>query len=83
VAWSRSATGLAVGTYVDTLTVTALGIPLPVVLYDSVYWTGLLDWLRGTMLAERFIAETDLDSLIVSDDPDEVVSLMLRSREPA
>ena len=66
-------------TLVQTKKVTSF----PVVLYDSVYWTGLLDWLRGTMLAERFIAETDLDSLIVSDDPDEVVSLMLRSREPA
>jgi uncharacterized protein (TIGR00730 family) len=65
-------------TLVQTKKVTSF----PVVLYDRSYWTGLLDWLRGTMLAERFIAEPDLDSLIVSDDPDEVVSLMLRSREP-
>ena len=66
-------------TLVQTKKVTSF----PVVLYDSAYWTGLIDWLRDTMLAERFIAETDLDSLIVSDDPDEVVALMLRSRGTA
>lgn len=63
-------------TLVQTKKVTSF----PVVLYDSTYWTGLLDWLRGTMLAERFIGETDLASLIVSDDPDEVVALMRASR---
>ncbi len=50
----------------------------PVVLYDSAYWTGMLSWLRGTVLAEGFIAESDLHDLIVSDDPDEVVSIMQR-----
>ena len=35
LAWSRNATGLAVGTYVDTLTVTAAGVTTPSVVYDT------------------------------------------------
>ncbi|MES2304387.1 MAG: S8 family peptidase [Gemmatimonadota bacterium] len=35
VSWSRNATGLTAGTYVDTLTVSAVGVAQPVVLYDT------------------------------------------------
>ncbi len=35
VAWSRNATGLPVGTYVDTITVTAIGVAAPAVLFDT------------------------------------------------
>ncbi|GAA3639632.1 LOG family protein [Microlunatus ginsengisoli] len=63
-------------TLVQTKKVTSF----PVVLYDSSYWTGMLAWLRDAMLAEGFINQADLDGLIVSDDPDEVVALMAASR---
>ena len=51
----------------------------PVILFDSSYWRGLLEWLRGTMLAQRKIAEADLDLLMMSDSPSEVRDLILRS----
>ncbi|MEO5800117.1 MAG: S8 family peptidase [Gemmatimonadales bacterium] len=35
LAWSRNATGLATGTYVDTITVTAVGVATPSVVYDT------------------------------------------------
>ena len=35
VAWSRNATGLAVGTYVDTITVTAAGVATAATVYDT------------------------------------------------
>ncbi|HEY4320798.1 MAG TPA: S8 family serine peptidase [Gemmatimonadales bacterium] len=35
LAWSRSTTGLAVGTYVDTLTVTAADVASPATVYDT------------------------------------------------
>lgn len=51
----------------------------PVILYDSSYWRGLLDWLRGTMLSQGKVAEADLELLLLSDSPSEVRDLILRS----
>lgn len=53
----------------------------PIVLLGVDYWSGLLDWLRGTVLAERRISEADLDGLLVTDDVDEAVALMVAARE--
>jgi uncharacterized protein (TIGR00730 family) len=52
----------------------------PIVLVGSDYWRGLLDWLRGTVLAQRKIGEADLDMLTLTDDIDEAVALMVASR---
>jgi uncharacterized protein (TIGR00730 family) len=52
----------------------------PVVLVGSGYWSGLLDWMRDTMLKQGTIAETDLDLFHVSDDPDEVIDLIRSHR---
>ena len=38
---------------------------------------GLLDWLRGTVLADGKIAEADLELLTLTDDIDEAVELMV------
>lgn len=46
--------------------------PFPVVLFDSNYWKGFLDWLRKFSLAKGYISEQDLNLLRVCDDPDEV-----------
>jgi uncharacterized protein (TIGR00730 family) len=48
----------------------------PVVLVGQAYWAGLLDWMRGTLLAHGAIVEEDLGLLRVTDDPDEVVALI-------
>jgi len=50
--------------------------PFPVVLFDSEYWTGFLDWLRSAVLAREFISEEDLNLLRVCDHPDEVVEVV-------
>jgi uncharacterized protein (TIGR00730 family) len=47
----------------------------PVVLVDSGYWAPLLEWLRGTMLAEGNISPDDVDLLHVTDSIDEVVAI--------
>lgn len=52
--------------------------PFPIVLFDSGYWKGLLDWLRNASLAEGFISEEDLNLLRVCDDPDEVTETVHR-----
>ncbi|MFC1939221.1 TIGR00730 family Rossman fold protein [Chloroflexota bacterium] len=47
--------------------------PFPVVLFDSKYWKGFLDWLRNPVLANHFISEEDFDLLRVCDSPNEVI----------
>jgi uncharacterized protein (TIGR00730 family) len=64
-------------TLVQTRKVTSF----PVVLMGVDYWSGLLGWLRDTVLAEGKIAESDLDMLVVTDDVDEAVRLMVEARE--
>ena len=43
----------------------------PVILFGSRYWSGLLDWMRDTMLAEGKVSPADLDLLMVTDSPAE------------
>ena len=61
-------------TLVQTQKVTSF----PVVLLGTAYWSGLLDWLRGTVLADGKIAQADLDMLTLTDDVDEAVALMVQ-----
>ena len=53
----------------------------PIILFGSDYWSGLVDWMRHTVLAGGKIAATDLDRIVVTDDPDEVVRRMVQARE--
>jgi uncharacterized protein (TIGR00730 family) len=52
----------------------------PIVLVGVAYWSGLLDWLRDTAMADGKIAQKDLDMLTLTDDIDEVVRLMVAAR---
>src|SRR3954447_3304126 len=56
-----------------TLMQTGKAVDFAVVLMDSEYWAGLLDWVRGRLLAEGMIAAEDLDLISVHDDPSTVV----------
>jgi uncharacterized protein (TIGR00730 family) len=47
--------------------------PFPVVLFDSAYWKGFLDWLRDSALSRGFVSEEDFDLLRVCDDVDEAI----------
>jgi uncharacterized protein (TIGR00730 family) len=48
----------------------------PVILFGSAYWSGLVQWIRDTMLAQGTVSEKDLDLLLVTDDIDEVVQVI-------
>jgi len=52
--------------------------PFPVLLFESEFWSGLLDWLKNTVLARECISEGDLDLLRVCDRVDEVVEAVDR-----
>jgi uncharacterized protein (TIGR00730 family) len=45
----------------------------PVVLFGTEYWRGMMDWIRGTMLARGKISEEDLKIFCITDEPEEVV----------
>jgi uncharacterized protein (TIGR00730 family) len=49
----------------------------PVVLWGSEYWSGLLDWLKGTVLAAHKINPADLDLVRVLDDVDDIVKAIV------
>lgn len=50
--------------------------PFPVVLVDSNYWQGFLDWLKGSMLKRGAISPEDLGLLRVCDEPEEVIDIV-------
>lgn len=47
--------------------------PFPVILVGTNYWGGLMDWIRTTLINQRFISPDDLDIVTLLDDPDEVL----------
>lgn len=47
--------------------------PFPVVLFNSEFWGGFLEWLRTCSLVKGFVSEDDFDLLRVCDTPEEVV----------
>src|SRR5216684_5730251 len=49
----------------------------PIVLVGSDYWSGLLSWIHGTLLARGKISAGDPDLLRIADDPAEVVQIIL------
>lgn len=46
----------------------------PIVLVGKKFWSGLLDWLKTTMLEEKNISPEDLDLMIIVDEADEAVN---------
>ncbi len=60
-------------TLVQTQKVTSF----PVVLVGSDYWSGLLDWLRHTVVADGKVSPGDLDMLTLTDDAEEAVAVMV------
>ncbi|MCJ7616188.1 MAG: TIGR00730 family Rossman fold protein, partial [Desulfobacterales bacterium] len=47
--------------------------PFPVILVGSDYWSGLLEWIKATLLEHNKISDNDFDILQVMDDPEEIV----------
>lgn len=48
----------------------------PVVMIGKEYWSGLIDWMRSTIVAQKNIEEEDLAYFTITDDLDEVVSIV-------
>lgn len=49
----------------------------PLICYGSDYWTGLLKWAKSSLGKNGYISPGDLDLVTVTDDPGEVIKLVL------
>jgi uncharacterized protein (TIGR00730 family) len=67
----------------EALTLVATGkiTKFPIVLVGRDYWSGLLSWLKGTMLAEANIGPDEFSLIRVADDADEVVRIIRQAHE--
>lgn len=50
--------------------------PFPIILYDSKFWAGLLDWIRDQMVSRGYIRENEISLLTVCDTPEEVLAII-------
>jgi uncharacterized protein (TIGR00730 family) len=62
-----------------TLIQTGKVLHFPVVLFDSSFWTPLLEWVRDRLLPLGMISPGDLELLSVTDSPEEAVQRILAS----
>jgi uncharacterized protein (TIGR00730 family) len=51
----------------------------PVVLVDSEYWSGLVDWIKKTLVKRGAISEEDMEIFTVVDKPEEAASIIRKT----
>lgn len=63
-----------------TLMQTHKTFPMPLVLYGSEFWGGLIEWIKTTVLSHGLIAREDLELIKLTDDIEEIVEIMKHHR---
>ena len=53
----------------------------PVILFGSAYWSGLVSWIRDTLLREGKIGELDVDLIHVTDSVEDAVALIVAAEQ--
>ena len=56
-----------------TMVQTRMGRRIPIILMESGFWSGLIDWMREQLLGNGLISDGDLELIQVIDDPAQVV----------
>ncbi|MEX2211785.1 MAG: TIGR00730 family Rossman fold protein [Gaiellaceae bacterium] len=64
-----------------TLIQTGKVLNFPVVLFDSGYWRGLVEWIEEQPLAQGMISPDDEELLFLTDDPAEAVETVVACYE--
>jgi len=54
---------------------------IPIILVNSGFWKGLMDWFRGTLVEQGKIRPEDLNLVHIVDHPEEVVEAIFRYYE--
>jgi predicted Rossmann-fold nucleotide-binding protein len=51
----------------------------PIIMVGTAFFGGLMDWVRTRLVGDGMIDAADLDLVVVTDDPAEVVEIMKRA----
>jgi uncharacterized protein (TIGR00730 family) len=54
---------------------------IPIILVQSAFWSGLLDWVRTTLVAEKMIDPDDVNLIQVIDEPEKIVEAIFSHYE--
>ena len=54
---------------------------MPLILFGSDFWSGLVSWMKQSLLDFNTVSEIDFDLIKITDDVNEVVSIMTSHRE--
>ena len=49
----------------------------PLILFGRDHWEGLIKWVKKTLVPAKLISPGDMDLFIITDDPQEVVDIIL------
>ncbi|MEW5787420.1 MAG: TIGR00730 family Rossman fold protein [Pseudomonadota bacterium] len=64
-----------------TLVQTGKTRKMPIILVQSSFWGGLVEWFRDRLVGEGMISPEDMDLIQVIDEPDQVVEAIFRHYE--
>ncbi len=54
---------------------------IPIILVGAKFWSGLLDWLKNTLIAQGMAAHEDMDLMQVIDAPKDIVAAIFKHYE--
>lgn len=49
---------------------------IPIILVESSFWNGLVDWMKNTLVAQGMISEEDMSRFHIVDTKEEVLSIL-------
>ena len=64
-----------------TLIQTGKSRRIPIILVHSPFWSGLIDWVRSTLVSEGVISPEDVDLIQLIDNPEDVVDAIFKHYE--
>ena len=51
----------------------------PVILFDSSYWSGMVDWLKGEVRERKLVDDSDLELFQMVDSPEAAVEIVVQN----
>jgi predicted Rossmann-fold nucleotide-binding protein len=64
-----------------TLVQTGKTRKMPIILVCSEFWSGMVDWLKQSLIGEGMIAPEDMDLIQIIDEPAKVVDAIFQYYE--
>lgn len=64
-----------------TLVQTGKSIKMPIILVGTAFWSGLVEWIKTTLVEEKTISPEDVNLIQVIEDPEEIVETIFEYYE--